>query len=231
MRSAARIVDRRWAMTSDVRPRMTSSSARCSRASVSESTLAVASSRTRSGASRYIARANARSWRSPALKFCPLSSTARVEPALAVGEQLEAPMRRSACLGARTVGRRVRHADVREHRARKEEYVLRNDREVAPQRRAVRSRARPVRERGPSRPAARRGEEGGSRPSSFPRRSRPTSAILSPRRARECDVSKHRDAGLVFEVDVLERDGLVGGPAGPQSVGGKRVGRDVLLVE
>ena len=71
MRSARRMVDRRWAMTIDVRPRISSAMPRSIRRSNSGSTLAVASSRISSRGSRHSARAKAISWRSPAEKFAP----------------------------------------------------------------------------------------------------------------------------------------------------------------
>ena len=58
-------VDRRWAITIDVRPRMSSAMPRSMTRSVSGSTLAVASSSTRISGSRARARAKATSWRSP----------------------------------------------------------------------------------------------------------------------------------------------------------------------
>ena len=48
---------------------------------------------------------------------------------------------------------------------------------------------------------------------------------------READVAQDRDARLVFEVDVLEGDGLVGGAGRTALSGGERSGHDVLLVE
>ena len=65
MRSASRMVERRWAMTRAVRPARASASASCTAASDSESRWAVASSRitTRGWASRR--RAMVRRWRSP----------------------------------------------------------------------------------------------------------------------------------------------------------------------
>jgi hypothetical protein len=55
------MVERRWAMTTAVRPWSAPSTARWRRASVSLSTFAVASSRIRMSGSRYRARANAMS--------------------------------------------------------------------------------------------------------------------------------------------------------------------------
>lgn len=62
---ASRIVDSRWAMTMDVRPRMIFRSERWICSSVWESILAVASSRTSTRGSNATARANERSCCSP----------------------------------------------------------------------------------------------------------------------------------------------------------------------
>ena len=74
------MVDRRWAITIDVRPRMSSAMPRSMTRSVSGSTLAVASSRIRISGSRARARAKATSWRSPAEKFAPRSTTGASRP-------------------------------------------------------------------------------------------------------------------------------------------------------
>lgn len=68
-------VDSRWAITSVVRPRVSSASACWMPASLAASMLEVASSRTRTGASASNARAIAIRWRSPPDSFRPRSPT------------------------------------------------------------------------------------------------------------------------------------------------------------
>ncbi len=75
IRPAPRIVDRRWAITSAVRPASSRRSPRSIWASVRTSTFEVASSRIRMRGSAAAARANATSWRWPADRCPPRSPT------------------------------------------------------------------------------------------------------------------------------------------------------------
>ena len=71
MRSESRMVESRWAIIKEVRPRVMVSMARRIRCSVTVSTELVASSRIRIGASCSMARAMVRSWRSLAPGAAP----------------------------------------------------------------------------------------------------------------------------------------------------------------
>ena len=73
MRSSSATVERRWAMTREVRPCMSFLRASWIRRSLSESRAEVASSRTRIGASLRIARAMAMRWRWPPESLTPRS--------------------------------------------------------------------------------------------------------------------------------------------------------------
>ena len=96
MRDARRTVDRRWAMTIEVRPLISSAMPRSITRSVSGSTLAVASSRIRISGSRASARANATSWRSPDEKLAPRSRTRASSPSGRDAITRSAPTRRAA---------------------------------------------------------------------------------------------------------------------------------------
>jgi hypothetical protein len=72
MRSACSMVDRRWAMTSVVRPASAARARPARRVRSRLSSAEVASSRIRTGASLYIARAIARRWRWPPDSWLPL---------------------------------------------------------------------------------------------------------------------------------------------------------------
>ena len=73
MRSAWRIVLRRWAITNEVRPRIRAARPRWIRRSLSLSRLLVASSRMKISGSASMARAMARRWRWPPLSLTPRS--------------------------------------------------------------------------------------------------------------------------------------------------------------
>ncbi len=142
--SARRIVERRWAITNVVRPRMSQARPSWMRASDSESRLEVASSRIRIRGSARIARAIATRWRWPPERRTPRSPTTVSYPsAKALGE-----LRRRARCGrprATSAARRggPRERDVLADRAVEEERLLQDDAEVG----AVRVEARPSRGR------------------------------------------------------------------------------------
>ena len=80
MRSARRIVDSRCAMTTTVRPALSSSMARVTAASFTPSSALVASSSSSTGASLRKARAMATRWRSPPDRAEPPSPTRVSQP-------------------------------------------------------------------------------------------------------------------------------------------------------
>ena len=145
-------------------------------------------------------------------------------------EELERADTPERHLRAGAIGHLVGDGDVREDRAGKEEDVLRDDGELAPERvRVVASHVAPEDAHAAALRLVEPEQETCHRRLARPGRADEGDPLAAPR--HQAHVAQDGDARLVLEVDVVERHRLVGAAGGRALLFGQRGGHHVRLVE